>query len=136
MRGPYHRRRHYAELDVEMDIFAKVRNTHLFLSLQRKLYTANTELPYSVPAAVLTALVITLSMPNGFPHHHRLRQDRPNSKGVFSRESLQRLDFFGTALLLLSNVLLVAALEEAGVLFAWKSAYVCMTHTMLPFPLF
>lgn len=64
-------------------------------------------------------------MPNGFPFHHRPVEDRPNSQGIFSKKSIQRLDFLGTALLLITCIFFVAALEQGGVAYPWKSAFVC-----------
>lgn len=78
----------------------------------------------SVPAAVLTAIVIAFSVPNGFPFHDRPLKDRPNSQGVFSKKCIERLDFLGTALLLVTYIFLVAALEQGGVAYPWKSAFV------------
>lgn len=83
----------------------------------------------SVPAAAVTAVVIALSLPNGFPYHGRPLKDRPNSQGIFSKKSLQRLDFPGTALLLITCIFLVAALEMGGVTYPWKSAFVSLLLT-------
>lgn len=84
----------------------------------------------SVPPAVLTVFVIALSVPNGFPFHGRPLGERPNSQGVFSKKSIQRLDFLGTALLLVSCIFLVTALEQGGVAYPWKSAFVRqLAHT-------
>lgn len=84
----------------------------------------------SVPPAVLTAIVVTFSLPNGFPYHALPINERPNSGRSFSRESLQRLDYVGTVLLLMSTVLLVAVLEEAGLDYPWKSAFVITLFTI------
>jgi hypothetical protein len=40
---------------------------------------------------------------------------------VFSRQSLQRVDFLGTFLLIAANLLLVTALLEASIAFSWNS---------------
>ena len=39
-------------------------------------------------------------------------------------QKFQRIDGIGTILLLISTLFLVAALEEAGIEFPWKSAFV------------
>ncbi|KAK9413398.1 putative Major facilitator superfamily (MFS) profile domain-containing protein [Seiridium unicorne] len=78
----------------------------------------------NVPPAILTAVVILLSMPNGFPHHGNPRKDRPNAGRVNSRQYIQRLDYLGTILLLVATVFLVAALEEADLAYSWSSPFV------------
>lgn len=78
--------------------------------------------------------MIALSVPNGFPFHDRPLKDRPNSKGIFSKQSIQRLDFLGTALLLVTCIFLVAALEMGGVDYPWKSAFVCHVPNVAPPP--
>ncbi|TRX97449.1 hypothetical protein FHL15_001727 [Xylaria flabelliformis] len=78
----------------------------------------------NVPSAVAAAVVLFLTIPNGFPYHGVPRHERPNGGHTLSRASLRRIDYIGTTLLLLSTLSIVAALEEAGLRFPWKSAYV------------
>lgn len=60
-------------------------------------------------------------LPNEFPDHWKNTQ----SKGWRdSLAALKRVDFLGAALLLLFTVLLLVPLEEAGVRFPWRSAFV------------
>ncbi|KAI1267056.1 MFS multidrug transporter-like protein [Xylariaceae sp. FL1019] len=72
----------------------------------------------NVPIAFAAALVLFFLLPKGFPNHGT------NRRGSMPSKSMSRLDYPGTALLLLSTLSLVAAFEEAGLLFPWKSAYV------------
>lgn len=86
---------------------------------------------FSCPAGAASMFVLLLAVPTNFPYHglpemsyktHTLRQS-------FSRSQLRRVDFLGTALLLVATTLLVAALEEAGGQYDWNSAFViaCLT---------
>lgn len=110
-----------------MDILAQV---SIYLDVQNLTMAIRLTLD-SVPAAAVTAVVIALSLPNGFPYHGRPLKDRPNSQGIFSKKSIQRLDFPGTALLLITCIFLVAALEMGGVTYPWKSAFVSLLLTSL-----
>jgi hypothetical protein len=76
----------------------------------------------SVPAALPTALLLVFTLPSGFPRHHLPPHARATRHYGFSRDALRRLDGPGTVLLLLGTMALVAALEEAGVHFPWRSA--------------
>lgn len=80
----------------------------------------------SVPAAAIAAIIIELAMPNGFPYQGKPREQRPNSRRIFSKDVLQRLDILGAALLLIATLFLVATLEEADVDFPWRSAFVIL----------
>ncbi|KAI1098689.1 hypothetical protein F4804DRAFT_337957 [Jackrogersella minutella] len=83
-----------------------------------------------VSAAVVAVIVILVSIQNGFPFHGRSLHERLNHGRVFSRQSIQRLDCLGTTLLLIATLFLVAALEEAGVDYPWKSAFVITLLTI------
>ena len=66
--------------------------------------------------AVGFGLVVSL-LPNNFPFHgmpERLLKGAPKFK---------RIDFGGVALLLIATVLLTSGLQEAGIDFAWDSAF-------------
>ncbi|KAK4112255.1 major facilitator superfamily MFS-1, partial [Canariomyces notabilis] len=76
----------------------------------------------NVPAALPTALLLVFTLPSGFPRHHLPPHARATRHYGFSRDALRRLDGPGTVLLLLGTMALVAALEEAGVHFPWRSA--------------
>lgn len=84
----------------------------------------------SVPPAVLAAVTIFFAMPNGFPYHGRPREERLNSHRTLSKSLFRRLDLFGTALLLVATVLLVAALEEANMNYPWSSPFVISALTI------
>ena len=49
---------------------------------------------------------------------------------TISRASLRKVDILGTAMLLTATTLLVAALQEAGTRFPWKSAFVIILLTI------
>ncbi|KAI0015069.1 MFS general substrate transporter [Xylariomycetidae sp. FL0641] len=83
----------------------------------------------NIPPAALTAIVIYLSIPNGFPFHGRALHERPYAGSSFSQR-LRRLDIVGTALLLLAVLTLVAPLEEAGLRSPWRSALVITLLTI------
>jgi hypothetical protein len=65
-----------------------------------------------------------MAIPPNFPHHGRSNVARQTLKSVLTTETRQRLDFVGAALLLSATLSLTAAFEEAGLQFAWRSAYV------------
>ncbi|KAF2871199.1 major facilitator superfamily domain-containing protein [Massariosphaeria phaeospora] len=83
----------------------------------------------NVPGIVPALLLIYFCIPKGFPHQ-RLGKDEGlagTAAGVWkklNRENLKRVDFTGGFLLIAATLSLVAALEEAGGRFAWRSAYV------------
>ena len=81
--------------------------------------------PQSVPAGIVGVAGLIICMPSKFPHH-----GQPNKAQRVSMESFKRVDFPGVGLLLAATVLLVAALEEAGTLYPWKSAYVITLLTI------
>ena len=68
--------------------------------------------------------IIIFSIPNGFPHHGKPHNERPYSGSVFSSKKFQRVDALGTFFLLISTLTLVAALEEAGLDYPWRSPFV------------
>ncbi|KAI5917481.1 MFS multidrug transporter-like protein [Camillea tinctor] len=84
----------------------------------------------NVPVALLAAVIIFFTLPVGFPFHGRPGTDRPNAVPFFSRQAIQRIDITGTVLLLVSTVLLVAALEEGGTRFPWRSGFVIALLTL------
>lgn len=81
--------------------------------------------PQSVPAGIVGVAALIICMPSKFPHH-----GLPNEAQSVSMKSFKRVDFLGVGLLLAATVLLVAALEEAGTLYPWKSAYVITLLTI------
>ena len=76
---------------------------------------------YSIPAGVIGAAGLWVFLPNGFPHQSTAFPEK------MQRESTnwwRRVDFLGTAFLLMMTIFFVAALEEAGINFPWRSAFV------------
>ncbi|KAF1974063.1 MFS general substrate transporter [Bimuria novae-zelandiae CBS 107.79] len=74
----------------------------------------------NVPAAFPAVVIVFFAVPRGFPYH-----DNPTSlKELMSKATLQRVDFLGSALLLLATLSLVAGVEEAGLSHGWHSAFV------------
>ena len=74
-------------------------------------------LPYSIPAGLITLVILHLATPTNFPRHLH-----PTSKPVwYSMASLRRLDILGCFLLLGASGFLVATLEEAGSRYEWSS---------------
>ncbi|CAJ2500890.1 Uu.00g037430.m01.CDS01 [Anthostomella pinea] len=84
----------------------------------------------NVPVAFVSAVIIFFSIPDGFPFHGRPRSERPNAVPFFSKQAAQRIDITGTILLLISTVLLVAALQEGGLRYPWKSGFVIALCTI------
>ena len=103
-----------------MDISFKVR-TYKFI----RRYDADThDHCYSVPAGAVAVLALVLTLPSNFPHHGQVLAEKPKMWHIFSWNTLQKVDFLGSFLLLLATIFVVAALEEAGTTFPWKSAFV------------
>lgn len=83
-----------------------------------------------MPFGVFAAVILIFTVPNGFPRH-KLSQsaseatsgEEPRTK-LLSKPNFQRIDFIGTALLLIASILLVAALEEAAHGYQWDSPLV------------
>lgn len=69
-------------------------------------------------------IVLVTMIPPGFPHHSQSSTKSRPLKQVLSKTSLRKLDFLGAGLLLTATLLLITALEEAGVRFAWRSPFV------------
>lgn len=74
--------------------------------------------------------VLIISIPAYFPYHGQPSHEKRKIGRVFSLETLKRLDFLGAALLLVATLLLVTALEEAGIRFPWKSPFVIILLTV------
>lgn len=87
-------------------------------------------IPFSVPAAVVAAIMIVICMPNGFPHHGDPQKPRADTVGAFSKITFDRVDFLGALMLLIATLFLVAALEEAGNRYPWRSAFVIVLLTV------
>ena len=87
----------------------------------------------SVPAGVVAAIMIVICMPNGFPHHGDPRTPRSDTVGAFSKTTFDRVDFLGAFMLLIATLFLVAALEEAGNRYPWRSAFVIVLLTISGF---
>ena len=75
----------------------------------------------SVPAGVVTVILLFISIPENFPHHGKASYVAPTLRWKFSSASLGRLDVFGTFFLLGATLLLVTVLLEAGTSFSWSS---------------
>lgn len=84
----------------------------------------------NVPAAVVAAIMIVICMPNGFPHHGDPQKPRADTVGAFSKITFDRVDFLGALMLLIATLFLVAALEEAGNRYPWRSAFVIVLLTV------
>lgn len=82
---------------------------------------------YSVPAGIVGLAVCVLVFPSRFPHHADPIPDKPDqplSLGLQVLDILKKSDIVGAVLLLGASMLLVTALEEGGVRFAWDSAII------------
>jgi MFS family permease len=81
----------------------------------------------TLPPIAVVLVIVVFCLPRRFPHHGaKGSQETPPHPylPIFSRKTLTRVDYPGVWLLLLGTMSLVAALEEAGVAFAWSSDYV------------
>ncbi|KAF2706214.1 MFS multidrug transporter-like protein [Pleomassaria siparia CBS 279.74] len=78
----------------------------------------------NVPATVPVMVAVLLCIPKNFPHHGDPNVPRRTLKTLLSKQNIARVDLLGSAILLIATIALVAALEEAGLNFGWKSAFV------------
>ncbi|KAF7921517.1 uncharacterized protein EAE97_011306 [Botrytis byssoidea] len=85
----------------------------------------------NVPAGALSALAIVLYLPAKFPNHERDEKSKGfGFSSLFSTKIFKRVDLLGAVILLVATALLVTALEEAGQLYDWKSAFVIALLTV------
>ena len=63
-------------------------------------------------------MILGTFLPSTFPHQGKPSYSRPR---VFSKQSMQRVDFLGAFLLIGANLTLVTALLEASTTFSWSS---------------
>ncbi|THV52412.1 hypothetical protein BGAL_0080g00350 [Botrytis galanthina] len=85
----------------------------------------------NVPAGTLSALAIVLFLPAKFPNHERDEKYKGfGFSSLFSTNIFKRIDLLGAVILLIATALLVTALEEAGQLYDWKSAFVIALLTV------
>ncbi|KAM0149208.1 hypothetical protein ACHAPG_009552 [Botrytis cinerea] len=84
-----------------------------------------------VPAGALSALAIVFYLPAKFPNHKRDETSKGfGFRSLFSTNVFKRVDLLGAVILLVAIALLVAALEEAGQLYEWRSAFVVVLLTI------
>ena len=86
----------------------------------------------NLPVGFTSLCLILLIMPASFPDINAPGSILFSHK---SDKSLKKIDFIGFLLLLVASVLLIVAIEEAGISFAWDSALV-LTFLVLAFVLF
>ena len=78
----------------------------------------------NLPVGVVALVLVLVAMPAGFPDSDAMAS--PKCFGLFEHKvSLRnRVDYPGFVMLLASCVLLIVAIEEAGISYAWRSALV------------
>ncbi|KAL8710580.1 MAG: hypothetical protein Q9220_004804 [cf. Caloplaca sp. 1 TL-2023] len=72
----------------------------------------------NIPAGLVSLGCILLLMPHDFPYMGSPQY----AKSRLTMASVHRVDFMGATILLAASVLLVAALEEGGTEYSWRSA--------------
>lgn len=72
--------------------------------------------PGSVPAGVLTMVLLAISIPRNFPNHGSPANNEPSK--------MKNIDFLGAALLLAAMTLHITGLEQAANSYTWSSAMV------------
>lgn len=76
----------------------------------------------SVPSGLVVVIMLIITIPANFPHQGLAQPANQNS--------WTRVDLVGTALLLTASFLFVTPLEEAGVRYSWRSAFVITLLTV------
>lgn len=69
-------------------------------------------------------VLLLLAFPGDYPYQGEHPGNPWKGQTLLSPESLQKVDLIGVVLLLAATVLLVCALEEAGIDYQWSSALV------------
>lgn len=77
----------------------------------------------SVPVGAVTGLIFFLALPKDSRHHIASKDAQPEAK-LLMQSIAKRIDFLGAFLILGGSVFLVAALENAGLRYPWKSGLV------------
>ncbi|KAF2179434.1 MFS general substrate transporter [Zopfia rhizophila CBS 207.26] len=84
----------------------------------------------NVPGTVPAILIAYFCIPRNYPHHGNSNYPVHSFRSLIKRKTVKRVDFLGCAMLLLATLSLVAALEEAGLDFGWRSAFVITMLTV------
>ncbi|KAF1994393.1 MFS multidrug transporter-like protein [Amniculicola lignicola CBS 123094] len=84
----------------------------------------------NVPASVPCIIIVLFCFPRGFPYHGDEDFANRSFATLVSRKNLARIDLFGVASLLLATLALVTAVEEAGLSFGRRSAFVIALLTL------
>ena len=71
-------------------------------------------LPLSLPIGAVSAVLLYITIPNGFPNHGKSREKRPSF-------SLAKVDFLGAFMVLSANLLLITSLQVGGSQYPWNS---------------
>ncbi|KAH8648133.1 major facilitator superfamily domain-containing protein [Tricladium varicosporioides] len=74
----------------------------------------------NIPPGAVALMLDLIGLPQGFPHHHKAKGDRPR----FTPRSLKQLDILGGVLFLGFSVLLVTALQEVEISHPWGSPFI------------
>lgn len=85
---------------------------------------------FSVPMGTFAVAVLLVALPSGFPNHGKQSAEKSGLWNIFSVKRVEKVDFLGSILLLIATVFLVAALEEAGTRFPWRSPFVITLLTV------
>ncbi|KAL9079240.1 MAG: hypothetical protein Q9157_001858 [Trypethelium eluteriae] len=76
----------------------------------------------NAPAGAIAIGLLLLTIPNNFPRHNQPSEENKKFLQLFAKSSLQRLDLFGTFMLLAASMLFVASLQTVGINHSWSSA--------------
>lgn len=85
---------------------------------------------FSVPMGTFAVVILLAILPSGFPNHGEHSAEKRGFWNMFSVKRVAKVDFLGSILLLIATVFLVAALEEAGTRFPWRSPFVITLLTV------
>lgn len=79
---------------------------------------------FNLPVGFVALLLVLVAMPAEFPHHSAMESSK--AFGLIKRGITLhgKIDYPGFFLLLAASVLLIVAIEEAGISFAWSSSLV------------
>ena len=83
-----------------------------------------------MPSGLFAVVSLLFFLPGAFPYHHEPSSDSRKLRHTLNMKSIRRVDFLGSMLLLTATISLVAALEEAGTRYPWRSPYVIVLLTI------
>lgn len=121
--GTFDGRRNIREWSMEMGVSIQV--CHLF-DPRIMIVVLITTWTISAPAGFLASVVIIFTLPSASDLYLKVSNKKVGRRKL-SLENLRRIDYIGVGLLLAASILLVFAVESAGIDYGWSSVTIIAT---------